>query len=321
MDEFNLIKKYFGPLAADYSGSLQLSDDAAIIDVPPGKELVVTKDAISEGVHFLGSEGAALIAKKLLRVNLSDLAAMGAQPMCYFLAAMLPKDTEESWIAQFARGLHEDQDRYAIYLAGGDTIATLGKFSFSVTALGTVDEGKALRRSGAKPGDKIYVSGTIGDSALGLKLLKHGLSATPEIQKQLEQNYFLPEPHIALGHRLQGIAGACMDVSDGLAQDLGHIVAASQVGAVIYRDLIPRSKAVQSLLDKDEKLWNAVLSGGDDYQLLFTVDPKKESRLHTLSNELELRLTAIGEIKAGVGVAILDAKENPLTVASGFKHF
>jgi thiamine-monophosphate kinase len=321
MDEFNLIKNYFAPLAADYTGSLALSDDAAILETPPGKELVITKDAISEGIHFLGNEDASLIAKKLLRMNLSDLAAMGASPMCYFLAIMLPKNTEPHWVARFAEGLQQDQDRYAIYLAGGDTITTKGKLSFSITALGTVDKGKALRRNGAKPGDKIYVSGTIGDSALGLKILQHGLSATPEIQKTLEKRYLLPEPHIALGHRLVGIASACMDVSDGLAQDLGHIAEASQVGAVIYRELIPRSKAVQKLLDKDKKLWNAIIGGGDDYQLLFTVSPKKEAKLKTLSNELELKLTCIGEIREGRGVALLDEKENPLTAASGFKHF
>jgi len=321
MDEFGLIKKYFGPLAADYSGSLALSDDAAIIDVPPGRELVITKDAISEGVHFIGSEDAALIAKKLLRVNLSDLAAMGAKPMCYFLAAMLPKDTEEAWVAQFARGLQEDQGRYAVYLAGGDTIATQGQLSFSITALGTVEKGRALRRSGAKPGDHIYVSGTIGDSALGLKSLRGGLSAMPEAQKYLEQCYLLPEPHIALGQRLYGIAGACMDVSDGLAQDLGHIAEASQVGAVIYRDHIPLSKAALALLAKNEALWSAILGGGDDYQLLFTVPAAKEKQLRTLSNDLELTLTCIGEIREGRGVAVLDGNKKPLAAAKGFSHF
>jgi len=321
MDEFGLIHKYFGPLAADYSGSLALSDDAAIIDVPQGRELVITKDAISEGVHFIGNEDAALIAKKLLRVNLSDLAAMGAKPMCYFLAAMLPKDTEEAWVAQFAHGLQEDQARYAIYLAGGDTIATDSKLSFSITALGTVETGKALRRSGAKPGDQIYVSGTIGDSALGLRLLRGGLSATSEAHKYLEQRYLLPEPHIALGQRLYGIASACMDVSDGLAQDLGHIADASQVGAVIYRDHIPLSKEAAALLAKDETLWNMIIGGGDDYQLLFTVPAAKEKQLRALANELELSLALIGEIREGRGVAVLDGNKKPLAVAKGFSHF
>jgi thiamine-monophosphate kinase len=321
MDEFGLIRKYFAPLAAEYEGSLALCDDAAIVDVPKGKELVITKDAISEGVHFLGSEDADLIAKKLLRVNLSDLAAMGAQPLCYFLAAILPKQTEENWVAEFARGLFEDQGRYAVYLAGGDTISTQGKLSFSITALGTVEKGKALRRSGAKPGDKIYVSGTVGDSALGLKMLQGGLSATPAIQKYLEQKYFLPEPHIALGQRLVGIASACMDVSDGLAQDLGHIAGASQVGAVIFRNQIPRSKQTQALLAKDDTLWKSILGGGDDYQLLFTVPAAKEKHLPALANELQLPLTSIGEIREGRGVAVLDENKKPLAEAKGFSHF
>jgi thiamine-monophosphate kinase len=320
MDEFGLIRKFFGPLAAGYPGSLNLTDDAAILDVPPGKELVITKDAISEGVHFIGDENAALIAKKLLRVNLSDLAAMGASPLCYFLAAMLPKDTEEYWVAQFAHGLAEDQQRYAMYLAGGDTIATQGKLSFSVTALGLVDMGKALRRNGAKSGDKIYVSGTIGDSALGLALL----SAPFTVEKandHLVQRYLLPEPHIALGHKLQGIASACMDVSDGLIQDLGHICTASHVGAEIHRHLIPRSKPAQAMLDKNEKLWDTIIGGGDDYELLFTLPTEKEKALAAVANELEIPLTFIGEIVSEQGVTLLDENKKPLTHVRGFKHF
>ncbi len=320
MDEFGLIKKFFGPLAAGYPGSLNLSDDAAILDVPSGKELVVTKDAISEGVHFIGNEDASLIAKKLLRVNLSDLAAMGATPLCYFLAAMLPKDTEEHWVARFAHGISEDQQRYAMYLAGGDTISTQGKLSFSVTALGLVDAGKALRRSGAHVGDKIYVSGTIGDSALGLSLLNSPFTIE-ESNDYLVQRYLLPEPHIALGYKLQGIASACMDVSDGLVQDLEHICVASHVGATIHRHLIPRSQAAQALLDKNEKIWDAITGGGDDYELLFTVSPGNEKRLAPLANELEIPLTCIGEIISGQGVSLLDENKKPLAHAKGFSHF
>lgn len=332
MDEFGLIKTYFKPLAADYSGSLALSDDAAIIDVPPGMQLAITKDAISEGVHFLGEENPSLIAKKLLRVNVSDLAAMGASPLCYFLAAMLPKETDEAWVSQFAKGLHQDQERYAIYLAGGDTIATRGKLSFSVTAVGLVEKGKALKRSGAKPGDEIYVSGTLGDSALGLMSLRTQRNnlgwviATPNSPREddprfLTYRYLLPEPHIALGHRLSGIATACIDVSDGLVQDLDQLCAASHVGATIHRHLIPRSKAAQALLDKDPLLWDAVTGGGDDYQLLFTVPVEKASALRQLANDLSLPLTKIGVIGEGEETVVLDENGKPLAVAKGFQHF
>ncbi len=321
MDEFGLIKKYFVPLAAEYPGSLALTDDAALIEAPPGQELVITKDAISEGVHFLGSEDASLIAKKLLRVNLSDLAAMGASPLCYFLAAMVPKDIGEEWVRHFALGLKEDQLRYAISLAGGDTVATLGTLSLSLTAVGTVEKGRALKRSGAKIGDAIYVSGTLGNSALGLKLLRGDIEATDDIRAFLEHRYLLPEPHIALGHKLLGVANACMDVSDGLLQDLGHICEASKVGATVHRHLLPRSKAAQALLDMDGSLWDAVTGGGDDYQLLFTAPAEKEPAIHSIAHELQLPLTKIGSVQKGQGVTLLDESGKTLEAATGFKHF
>jgi thiamine-monophosphate kinase len=342
MDEFNLIKKYFTPLAAAYSGSLNLTDDAALVDVPAGKQLVITKDAISEGRHFLGSEDPLLIAKKLLRVNLSDLASMGASPLCYFLAVMLPKTIDESWVARFATGLFEDQRRYGVSLAGGDTIAVDGPLTFSITAIGTVENGKALRRSGAKAGDKIYVSGTIGDSALGLRNLReheplapmkpgesldHWLAASPSVASDSEEKHFLirryllPEPHIALGRKLHGIAHACMDVSDGLVQDLSHICAASKMGAKIHRHLIPLSKPARAMIEKNPALWDSITGGGDDYELLFTVPAMKEHLLASIISELELPLACIGEMYSGEGVTMLDENKKPLAPAKGFSHF
>lgn len=321
MDEFSLIKKYFAPLAVAYGGSLNLTDDAAIVDVPVGKQLVITKDAISAGQHFIGNEDAALVAKKLLRVNLSDLASMGAAPLCYFLAVMLSKDTEESWVARFAEGLKEDQQRYGISLAGGDTIAVNGALSFSVTAVGSVDSGKALRRSNAKVGDKIYVSGTIGDGAFGLRVLQHELHIAREEAHFLEQRYLLPEPRTALGQKLHGIANACMDVSDGLVQDLSHICSASKLGADIHRHLIPISKPVRTLVEEKPKRWDVVTGGGDDYELLFTVSPAKSSLLAAIANEVGIALTCIGEMRAGEGVSVFDENKKPLAVAKGFLHF
>ncbi len=307
MDEFSLIRTYFAPLAKGFPGSLNLTDDAGLLDIPPGKQLVVTKDAISAGVHFLGSESPDLIARKLLRTNLSDLAAMGAEPLAYVLALMLPKDTDEAWFAAFATGLREDQERYGIHLAGGDTTVTHGTLSLSLTAFGTVDKGRALTRAGAKPGDFIYVSGTLGDSALGLASLQGKIPADVFLQ----QRYLLPEPRLALGLQLHGIASACMDISDGLVQDMGHICAASGVMAEIVCAQLPVSGAAKSM----EQVMNYALTGGDDYELLFTVPADK-------AGDVPQNCSRIGVIKEGKGVRVLDGDGEPMVIErKGYRHF
>jgi thiamine-monophosphate kinase len=306
MNEFDLIKNHFAPLAKDFSGSLNLTDDAAIITPPVGCDLVVTKDAMCEGVHFIGHEDAALIAQKLLRVNLSDLAAMGATPLAYLLSLQLPKNTTSDWIKRFANGLLRDQNTFSIHLAGGDTTSNLGPLSCSITAFGTVKTGNALKRSGAKIGDSIYVSGTLGDSALGLKCLleKHS-------NPFLEDRYFLPQPRMELGTSLVGIASSAMDISDGLIQDVGHICTASNVGAIIHRELLPLSKAAASMVKNDPNLWEAIYAGGDDYELLFTAsDPI------TING-----ITRIGEIVSGADVLLKDYENIIAVTRKGFAHF
>lgn len=322
MDEFALIKTYFTPLAAGFSGSLNLSDDAALIDVPAGKQLVITKDAINEAVHFLGTEEAALVAKKLLRVNLSDLAAKGATPLCYFIAASLPREIDERWIADFAEGLKQDQQEFAIHLAGGDTTQTLGMLNFSLTALGLVDTGDMLKRSGAQIGDNIYVSGTIGDAALGLMLLNGELNPNFERDDELEQRYFLPQPRVILGQKLVGIAHACMDISDGLVQDLGHICNASGAGASIHMPHVPLSESAAGLISRYPDLQERIITGGDDYELLFTAPPSAEKAIMALSQETDTPIANIGAILPGSGVAVLDADRSPVTLKqAGYKHF
>ena len=358
MDEFSIIAKYFRPLAAGFAGSLNLSDDAAIISPPEGHELVITKDAISQGIHFIGNESPDLIAGKALRVNLSDLAAMGATPLCYFLALMLPKNTPEDWLQKFAEGLKQTQQEFAIYLAGGDTTSTNGSLSISITAIGSVPKGSALRRRGAKIGDDIYVSGTLGDSALGLELLlrhpresgdleQHG--GSPEIpaqggdDKYFINSYLTPQPRIKLGIALREIASSAIDISDGLAQDLGHICTASNAGAVIYANQIPVSSlrgvalelkeeaddaAIQQLdgtgllrFARNDELMSA-LTGGDDYELLFTAPPDKKAAIENLSKTLGLPLTCIGKITAGNSVQILDETGKEIAIKKrGFSHF
>ena len=302
VNEFDLIAQYFAPLAAGFPGSLNLSDDAALLDVPAGQQLVVTKDAIVSGVHFIGDEDAALIAQKLLRVNLSDLAAMGAEPLAYTLAIMLPKDIDSKWLERFAAGLAQDQKTFGISLIGGDTVSTPGVLSFSLTAFGLVPTGAALRRNGAKVGDKVYVSGTIGDSAVGLKIFKNMLAKNDFLQGR----YLLPQPRLALGQSLRGVASSCMDISDGLLQDLAHICKASGVGATIRLMDIPLSPDVAAWMPQ---LWETVVAGGDDYELLFT------------SSQDVQGATCIGEIVEGDVVTLLDVMGNSMPYPKGFSHF
>jgi len=312
MHEFEIIESIFRPLTRGFEGALDLTDDAALVSVPPGHELVVTKDAISQGVHFIGDEDPALIAQKLLRVNLSDLAAMGATPLCYLLALFLP-DGDETWLRRFAEGLRIDQETFRIHLAGGDTVSTKGTPGFSLTVLGTIPAGKALRRNAAQKGDIIYVSGTLGDSALGLAALQAGTN-----EPFLIDRYLLPQPRVTLGQTLLGSAHACMDISDGLTQDLGHICKASNVGATLYRDKLPLSPAAK----KHPQALDAALSGGDDYELLFTAPADQTSAIGLLAAELQLPLTAIGEITEGNMVKLVDENGKPLEIKhEGFQHF
>lgn len=302
MNEFDLIARYFVPLAEPFSGSLSLKDDAALLDVPAGMQMVVTKDAISEGVHFMGNEDPALIARKLLRTNLSDLAAKGAAPWCYFLNIALPS-LNEQYIARFAAGLAEDQTLFSIHLAGGDTIKTKGAATFSLTALGLVPKGEALLRSGAKIGDTIYVTGTLGDAALGLEALRRNKS-----EPLLIERYHLPQPRMEFGASLRGRAHSCMDISDGLLQDMNHICNASKVGAEIHRERLPLSDAAQNWLAGEPALWPLIYSGGDDYELLFTS-----------SQEIE-GATAIGKITASSGVKLLNEGKDITPKKLGYSH-
>ncbi len=310
MNEFSLIKKYFAPLAAGFAGGLGLTDDAAVFSPPSGHELVITKDAICEGVHFIGNEPPEMIAAKALRVNLSDLAAMGATPICYFLALSMPKDTSEEWVAKFAVGLQKTQSEFAISLAGGDTTATLGALTISITAIGSLPTGSALRRNGAQVGDDIFVSGTLGDAALGLKILAAD-NRQLTTNNHLINRYLTPIPRLALGQSLRGIASSCMDISDGLLQDLGHICAASHVGAVIYSEKLPISEAARNTGGALE----SAISGGDDYELLFSVPPEK-------AHLVPKGCTKIGEIIAGETVKLLNENGEDITpINKGFSHF
>jgi thiamine-monophosphate kinase len=317
--EFDLIRKYFAPLAAGFSGALDLEDDACTYAVPSGHELVLTADALVEGRHYLASDPADLIARKMLRVNLSDLAAKGAKPVGYLMTTALGPDIDEDWIAKFSAGLAADQEEYGISLMGGDTVATPGPTTLSVTALGIVPVGRALRRRGAKPGDKLYVSGTIGDGILGLKVLRAELLDLGSSHREaLADRYHLPQARVALGAALLagGKVTAAMDVSDGLVADAGHIGEASHCGLIIHADRVPLSPAAQEALASDLDLLPVILSGGDDYEVLFTAGPEFSAP------ESDVPVTEIGSVVAGSGVKVLDrdGAEIPLKVG-GWQHF
>lgn len=306
--EFERIARIFEPLAAGFPGAFGLTDDAAVIRPDPGNDLVVTTDTIVAGVHYRGDEAPAAIAQKLLRVNLSDLAAMGARPRAYTLNVALPGEVDDPWLDDFADGLGRDQDRYGICLAGGDSVGTTGPVTLTVTAFGEAPQGKVLLRSGAKPGHGIYVSGTVGDSALGLLGIDGHLSTFPgDVLDALATRYRLPEPRVALGPELIGLASSAADVSDGLVADLRHIADASHCAAVLDSARVPLSPGASRVLRDRPGLLETVLTGGDDYEILFTVPPVAASAVGELADRLGLALTRIGEMVTGTGVRVLAA--------------
>jgi thiamine-monophosphate kinase len=311
--EFSLIARHFRPLAGP--GALDLADDAAVLAPPPGRELVLTVDAMVGGVHFLPDDPPDLIGRKLLRVNLSDLAAKGAQPIGYLMTVSTPKGTPDSWYAGFAAGLAQDQATYGVTLLGGDTTSTPGPISLSLTIIGHVAAGCAVRRAGARPGDEVWVTGTIGDGALGLQV---ALGRLADGSGFLLDRYRLPQPRVGLA--LSGIASAGMDVSDGLVQDLGHICAASGVAAEIRADAVPLSEAARAA----GPAWlETCLIGGDDYELLLAVPPHRRDALRAAAAQAGVAVTCIGRVAAGPPeVVVRQADGTPMALAKGgWSHF
>lgn len=323
LGEFEMIARYFAPLAADAPGAFGLRDDAAAIALPPGEDMVVTTDAMVEGVHFLLKDGAARIARKLLRVNLSDLAAKGARPIGYQLAIALPESlADDEWLGAFCAGLAQDQKAYGIALYGGDTVRSPDRLMLNVTAFGAVPAGTMLRRDLAQADDDLYVTGSIGDAALGLETkLNHRLFSAAAMMF-FDSRLHLPTPRLAFGQGLRGLAHAAMDVSDGLVQDAGHIAAASGLRAVIHAEAVPLSLAARQAVADDKSLLSTVLTGGDDYELLFTAPPQAAQGVAALSRRVGLAVHRIGSLEAGSGVSVIDAGGQPLDLArGGFQHF
>lgn len=305
MDEFGIIAKYFAPLAGE--GAFGLKDDAAHVPARAGHDLIVTTDTIAEGTDFFAFDPPAMIAQKALRVNLSDLAAKGAVPAHYLMNITLPRTVTPDWLAAFASGLAQDQREFGISLLGGDT--SVGELSISVTAFGFVPSGQMVRRGGARPGDTVYVTGTIGDSGGGLAIFKREKHALTDSERDyLIARYRVPQPPVAFADGLRGIAHASVDVSDGLIADLGHIASASRVRILVEGERVPLSAPLKSFWG-EQALLRAV-AAGDDYQTAFTAPPG-----------LDGPFTAIGQVVAGEGVGLMVNGQDTAIPLTGYQHF
>lgn len=320
--EFETIERLLRPLAHPEWGR-GLADDVAVLPSRPGYDLVMTKDALVEGVHFLPDDPLDTVAKKLLRVNLSDLAAKGAEPFGYLLACFWSERCGWPEREAFAAGLGEDQAKFGVHLLGGDTVKTPGPLSLSMTALGWAPAGTAVSRATAQAGDLVFVTGVIGDGLLGLRAARGELSLEPERIEALAAHYRTPTPRLDFADVVRNFATASVDVSDGLAADLAHIAAASRVGVSLNLNVLPLSSAAQAWLadrvDPQISLED-LATGGDDYEVAFTAHPRHEETLRQVADKRLLRLTRIGEVTAGSGLTVVyDGQLVPLT-RGGWTH-
>jgi thiamine-monophosphate kinase len=320
--EFELIAKFFAPLAKGEPGALGLKDDAAYLKPRAGHD--ITTDAVIAGVHFLADDPPDTIAQKALRVNLSDLAAKGAKARAYLLTAALPTAIDDEWLQSFAAGLKQDQKRFGVTLIGGDTTKTPGPLTLNIVAIGEVPYGKMLTRAGAKPGDDIWVTGTIGDGALGLKARRGTLPGLSDAhRKAAERRYLTPEPRPTVGKGLVGIANACLDVSDGLVADLGHIAKTSNVAIRIRERDVPLSAPAKAAVACGALAHAELLTGGDDYELAFAAPQSARAKVQSLSRDTRVPLTRIGEVAKGpTGVTVLAPGDAAIPYGrGGYVHF
>jgi thiamine-monophosphate kinase len=324
--EDRLIARYFKPLAT-HPGAFGLTDDAAAIAPPAGCDLVLKTDGVIGGVHFFPDDPPDTVAKKVLRMNLSDLAAKGARPLGFLLALALPARIGEEWLEAFARGLAEDVKLFGCPLLGGDTDHTPGPISVSIAAFGTVPHGKMVRRAGAKPGERVVVTGTIGDAALGLLLRGDPAKAgrwglTSRQQDHLRDRYLVPQPRNAIAEFLGSYASAAMDVSDGLAGDLAKLCRASGVAAEIECARVPLSEAARAALTEDPALIETIVTGGDDYEILACVPAGKVEALCRQAATVGVAISEIGAVAVGEGTRLLGPGGTPLVLAHpSFSHF
>ncbi|MGE0383881.1 MAG: thiamine-phosphate kinase [Gammaproteobacteria bacterium] len=316
--EFDIIARWFSRGTNRGDVALGVGDDAALLAPRAGMRIAVAVDTLVGGVHFDVATPAAAVGHKCLAVNLSDLAAMGAEPAAALLALTLPA-ADAHWIEAFAGGLFALADRYSVALIGGDT--TRGPLCISVTVLGYVAPGRELRRAGARPGEAIYVTGTPGEAALGLALAQGRIDLSPVLGALAIERLHQPQPRVATGMALRGVASAAIDISDGLCADLGHLLAASGVGAEIDADALPLSPALRAVTPRTRALEFA-LAGGDDYELLFTAPPEAVDAAKAALDAAGVPITRIGTVRAQPGLVVSGADDSGARLgAGGFRHF
>lgn len=320
------IARFFRPIAGA-QGALGLLDDAALLAPPEGHELVLTVDAVVAGVHFFSDDPPAAVARKALRVNLSDLAAKGAAPLGALLAFAAPKDLDPAWTEAFAQALGADADLHGCPILGGDTVSTPGPLTLSITAFGAVPKGAFVPRTGARPGQAILVSGTIGDAALGLQLRLGAHAAAfagliEEARGHLLDRYLNPQPRLALAGALRAHAAAAMDVSDGLAGDLAKMLAASGCGGRVEARRVPLSAAAQAAIAAEPALLKTALSGGDDYEILALMPHESVPAFVSQAAEAGVPVALIGETREGEGLDVLDRAGHSMDLGSGaYSHY
>jgi len=319
--EDRLIARHFAPIAV-HPGALGLFDDAAFIKPPAGCDLVLKTDAVIGGVHFFNDDAPQTIASKALRVNLSDLAAKGAKPLGFLLSLALPAGIDDRWLGNFAEGLRSDAVLYGCPLFGGDTDRTPGPITVSIAMFGSVPEGTMVRRAGAKAGDRVFVSGTIGDAALGLAVRKGQDWKLSEPQRQhLLARYLLPQPRNALAEAVRTHASSAMDASDGLAGDFAKLCRASRVGATVEAERVPLSDAAKTVIAAEPATLETALAGGDDYEVVCTVPPHKADSFKTAAQAAKVQVTEIATVAAGEGVQFLAAGQPLKFEHAAFSHF
>lgn len=325
--EEDLIQRYLAPLAVGYAGAFGLRDDCAAISIPPDMDLVVKTDPVRAGVHFFADDAPEDISWKALAVNISDLAAKGATPLAYLLALSFPTAPEAAWMARFAHGLGEVQAAFRCHLVGGDTDRADGPMTIAVTAFGVVATGRMVRRGTARAGDVVFVSGTLGGSALGLKLRRGdtdtvGWPIGTTARTSLRQRYLRPEPHIALGPALRAYASAAMDISDGLGKDFDRLCRASELGGRIELAHLPMDAATRAVVTSDPRLAERVWVGGDDYEILCTVADENATAFKNAAADAGVPVTKIGVTTPDRSVIFVNESGDPVSVTTlGFDHF
>jgi thiamine-monophosphate kinase len=320
--EFELIARYFAPLAGP--GGLELRDDAALMRSAPGEDLVLTTDALVAGVHFFADDPPGAIARKALRVNLSDLAAKAARPLGFLLNLALPSDWRGEWLAAFAEGLGADALAFSCPLLGGDTVKTPGPLTLGVTAIGSVAQGRMPRRTGVRPGDRLYVTGTVGDAAIGLKIRQGRGPDIPQADKAfLLQRYLIPEPRLKLIGAMAAHASGGMDVSDGFVGDLTKMLDVSGVSARVPIYRLPLSPAARAAIAADPDLFEVAATGGDDYELLASAPPESAPAFEEAARTAGAPLTFVGEAVEGHRLpSFIGADGNPVDFGRGaYSHF